>query len=164
MLFGALIQSARVIRYDTQLGMLRLIDMTIVKFMLSTIVSGMIGIYLLSDMGLAELRIKPALLGGNVLGGVLFGFGWGLLGYCPATSVAALAEGRTDAFWGILGLVTGAGLYAEAYPLLSRTVLTWGNLGVVTVPDLLGLNHWVVIAAFVGCAVFFFKWLQQKGF
>ena len=36
-LFGFFLQKARVIRYDKQLGALRLMDMTIVKFMITAI-------------------------------------------------------------------------------------------------------------------------------
>ncbi len=163
MAFGFLLQKARVIRYDKQLGALRLMDMTIVKFMLSTVIVGMVGVYLLHDLGLAELRFKPTVLGGNIIGGILFGIGWGLIGYCPATSVAAFGEGRTDALWGFLGMVTGAGLYAEAYPLMNRTVLTWGDLGMVTIPQLLGVNHWAVIVLFAAAGIFLFRWFERKG-
>ena len=57
-LFGFLLQKGRVLRYDKQIGALRLQDMTIVKFMLSAIVVGMIGTYLLVDLGMAKLSIK----------------------------------------------------------------------------------------------------------
>ena len=43
--FGFIMQKAQVIRYDRQLGALRLQDMTIVKFMLTTILIAMVGIY-----------------------------------------------------------------------------------------------------------------------
>lgn len=162
-LFGILLQKARVIRYDKQLGALRLMDMTIFKFMLSAIIVGMVGVYLLRDLGIVELKFKPTVIGANIIGGLIFGIGWGLLGYCPGTAAGALGEGRTDAFWGILGMTTGAGLYAEAYPLLSRTVLTWGDFGPLTVPQLLGVSHWVVIAPFVILVVFSFRWFERKG-
>jgi uncharacterized protein len=161
-LFGILLQKGRVIRYDKQLGALRLLDMTIVKFMFSTVVVSMIGVYILNDLGLAELKFKPAVLGGNIIGGLLFGVGWGLIGYCPGTGVAAFAEGRTDAFWGILGMVTGAGVYAEVYPWTSRTILTWGDLGTITIPELLNVNHWFVIAFITASAVFLFRWFEKK--
>ncbi len=163
MIFGFLLQKARVIRYDKQLGALRLMDMTIVKFMFSTVLVAMVGVHLLLDLGLADLRMKPAVLGGNILGGLLFGIGWGLIGYCPGTSAGALGEGRTDALWGILGMITGAGLYAEAYPFLSKTVLTWGDFGVITIPEVLGINHWVVIAVFVTGGILLFRWFERKG-
>ncbi len=123
-LFGFLLQKARVVRYDKQLGALRLQDMTTIKFMGSSVLVGMVGIYLLHDLGLAELSIKDMITGAVVIGGLLFGLGWGLLGYCPGTSAAALGEGRVDAFWGILGMIAGAALFAEAYPWLMSTVYT----------------------------------------
>jgi len=162
-LFGFLLQKARVIRYDKQLGALRLMDMTIVKFMLSTVLVAMVGTYLLKDLGLVKLSVKPALLGGVILGGLLFGIGWGLLGYCPGTALGALGEGRFDAFWGILGMLVGAGLYAEAYPFLKETVLTWGNLGKITFPQVLGVNHWIVIAVVVVGGLSLFRWFEKKG-
>lgn len=162
-LFGFLLQKGRVLRYDNQLGALRLIDMTIVKFMLSTIVVGMVGVYLLKDLGLAKLSLKPTLLGANILGGLTFGIGWGLLGYCPGTSAGALGEGRWDALWGILGMLAGAALYAEAYPFMKKTVLTWGDLGMITLPGALGVSQWVVIPAFAIVALLLFTWLEKRG-
>jgi len=162
-LFGFLLQKARVIRYDKQLGALRLIDMTIVKFMLSTVLVAMVGTYLLKDVGVVKLSIKPTLLGGVVLGGLIFGIGWGLLGYCPGTALGALGEGRFDALWGILGMLVGAGLYAESYPFLKKTVLTWGNLGKITFPQVLAVNHWIVIAIVVIGGLLLFRWFEKKG-
>lgn len=162
-LFGFFLQRARVIRYDKQLGALRLMDMTIVKFMITNILVGMVGVYLLKDLGWATLSIKPTILGGNILGGLIFGFGWGFLGYCPGTSAGALGEGRWDALWGILGMLAGAALFAEAYPVLKKTVLTWGNFGEVTLPKALHLNHWVIIPLLVIGGLILFRWFEKKG-
>jgi uncharacterized protein len=162
-LFGFLLQKGRVLRYDKQLGALRLMDMTIVKFMLSSVVVGMVGVYLLQDLGLAKLSIKTLLLGPIIIGGVLFGLGWGLLGYCPGTSMGAVGEGRWDAVWGILGMIVGAGLFAEAYPWLKASVYTWGNYGKLTIPQMLGVSHWVVIPVFIVVVVLLFRWFEKKG-
>lgn len=161
--FGFLLQKGRVLRYDKQLGALRLQDMTIVKFMFSSVLVGMVGVYLLVDFELAKLSIKTTVLGGNVFGGLLFGVGWGLLGYCPGTSAGALAEGRWDAFWGILGMLAGAALFAEAFPFMQQTVLTWGVLGKITLPQVLGVNHWVVIILFVVAGAALFRLIEKKG-
>jgi uncharacterized membrane protein YedE/YeeE len=162
-LFGFLLQKGRVLRYDKQLGALRLLDMTIVKFMLSSVIVGMVGIYLLHDFGLAKLSIKTTILGSTIIGALIFGLGWGLLGYCPGTSMGAVGEGRWDAVWGILGMIVGAGLFAEAYPMLKETVYTWGNLGKITLPQMLGINHWVIIPIFIGFALLLFRWFEKKG-
>lgn len=161
--FGFLLQKAQVIRYDKQLGALRLMDMTIVKFMLSNIIVGMIGIYLLNDMGVVKLSVKATSVGANVLGGILFGLGWGLLGYCPGTSAGALGEGRWDALWGIGGMLVGASIFAHTYPALKDTVYTWGNFGKITLPQVLGINHWIVIIVLVIAYVALFRWFERKG-
>ena len=162
-IFGFLLQKGRVIRYDKQLGALRLIDMTIVKFMLSTILMAMVGVYLLKDLGIAKLSVKPTILGGNIIGGLVFGFGWGLLGYCPGTSLGALGEGRWDAAWGILGMLTGAAIFAEAFPVLKNSVLKWGVYGKITIPQILGINHWIIIVLFVIISILLFRWFEKKG-
>ena len=161
-LFGFLLQRGQVLRYDVQLGALRLRDMTIVKFMLSAIVVGMIGTYLLVDLGLAKLSIKPMIVGSIVIGGLLFGVGWGLFGYCPGTSMGAVGEGRLDGIWGIAGMLAGAALFAEAFPFLKTTVLKWGDFGKITLPQVLGVNHWMVIIPFAIGTVFLFRWLEKN--
>lgn len=161
-IFGFLLQKGRVIRYDRQLGALRLIDMTIVKFMLSTILVAMVGVYLLKDLGIAKLSVKPTVLGGNIIGGLIFGIGWGFLGYCPGTSLGALGEGRWDAVWGILGMLAGAALFAEFYPALKNTVLKWGVYGKITIPEILGVNHWIIIVLFIIGGILLFWWFEKK--
>jgi len=162
-LFGFLLQKGRVLRYDKQLGALRLIDMTIVKFMLTSIMVGMVGIYLLRDLGLVELSVKSTILGAVIPGGLIFGIGWGFLGYCPGTSMGALGEGRWDALWGVLGMLAGAGLYAEAYPFMKSTLLTVGNYGKLTLPQALGVSHWIIIPLFVIGCLALFRWFEKKG-
>jgi uncharacterized protein len=162
-LFGFLLQRGSVLRYDRQLGALRFMDMTIVKFMFSTVLVGMVGVYALKDFGMATLAIKPMIMGAIIPGGLLFGLGWGLLGYCPGTSVGAVAEGRWDGLSGVLGMLVGAGLYAEAYPTLKRTLLTWGDYGKITLPQALGLNHWIIIMFFIISGLLMFYWFEKKG-
>ncbi|MEN6466314.1 MAG: DUF6691 family protein [Syntrophaceae bacterium] len=162
-IFGFLLQKGRVIRYDKQIGALLLKDMTIVKFMLTSILVAMAGVYLLVDLGMAKLSLKATVLGGNIIGGLIFGVGWGLLGYCPGTQMGALGEGRWDALWGIFGMLAGAALFAEFYPALKGTVLTWGDLGRITIPQVLQINHWLVIAAMVVLGILLFRWFEKKG-
>lgn len=161
-LFGFFLQRGQVLRYDKQIGALRLMDMTILKFMLTAIFVGSVGIYLLKDLGLVKLSIKSTVLGATIIGGLIFGLGWGLLGYCPGTSMGAIGEGRWDGLWGLLGMLAGAAVYAETYPLMKRTVLTWGDLGKITLPGILGINHWIVVPVFVLAGVGLFYWFEKK--
>jgi uncharacterized membrane protein YedE/YeeE len=137
-------------------------DMTILKFMLTAIFVGTVGIYLLYDSGLAQLSIKSTILGATIVGGLLFGIGWGLLGYCPGTSIGAIGEGRWDGVWGVLGMLVGGALYAEAYPLMKNSLLSWGDLGKITLPGVLSINHWFVIIIFIFFGIGLFMFFEKK--
>jgi len=144
--FGFFLQKGQALKYDKQLGMLRFKDFTILKVMVSAILVGMVGIYFFVDMGIGKLNLKPTILGANIIGGLIFGLGWGMLGYCPGTAVGATGEGRFDAFWGgVFGMLVGAGIFAEVYPLIQDNFLKWGMLGKLTIPKVFGINHWIAI-------------------
>ncbi|MDX9976136.1 MAG: YeeE/YedE thiosulfate transporter family protein [FCB group bacterium] len=160
--FGFLLQKGRVLRFEKQVGAMLLRDMTIVKFMMSSILVGMVGLYALKTMGVIELSHKPMNLGGIVIGGLLFGTGWAVMGYCPGTSVGALGEGRWHALFAIAGMMTGAALYAELYPALLKTVLAWKDFGKVGLPETLGVSPWIIIAAFWLGTIALFAWFEKK--
>lgn len=162
-LFGALLQQGRVLRFEKQVGAMLLKDMTILKFMLSAIIVGMIGINLVADLGIVAYKIKSTYVGANLIGGILFGAGWAVMGYCPGTSVGALGEGRWHAVWAILGMLVGAAIYAELYPVMKKTILSWGDFGKVTLPQTLGINQWIIIPMLILGTIFLFRWFEKKG-
>jgi len=162
-IFGFLLQKGQVLRYDKQLGALRFLDMTIMKFMLSAILVAMIGLYGLYEFGLIKFSIKETIIGGNIIGGLLFGIGWAVVGYCPGTAVGALAEGRWDALFGLVGMLVGAAFFAEAYPLVKATILTWGNYGKITIPAVLSVGSWPVIAVITAGFLGLFWFFEKQG-
>ncbi len=161
-IFGFLLQKAQVLRYDKQLGALRLIDMTIFKFMMSAIVVGSIGIYLFKDLGVIQLSMKSTSIGAQVVGGLLFGIGWGLLGYCPGTAAGAVGEGRIDGLWGVLGMLCGGALYAVIYPFMKAHIISIGKYGKIGVPQLIGINHWIVTIALAVLTILLFRFFEKK--
>lgn len=163
LLFGFFLQKGEVLRFERQIGFMLLKDMTIIKFMMTAVLVGMVGIYACHAAGLISLSVKATNLAAIAVGGLLFGIGWAIAGYCPGTSVGALAEGRIHAIWAILGMLTGAALYAEAYPLMKQTLLAWGNFGKITLPQVLGLSPWVIIVPFILVSLGLFAWFEKKG-
>ncbi len=161
--FGALLQQGRVLRFEKQVGAMLLKDMTIMKFMMSAILVGMIGIYLLVSMEIVKLSPKPTLLGALIVGGALFGAGWAVMGFCPGTSVGAVGEGRWHALWAIAGMIAGAALYAEAYAHLQKSLLAWGNFGKITLPGVLGMSPWAVIPVVAVVFILVFVFFEKKG-
>ncbi|MCA9168673.1 MAG: YeeE/YedE family protein [Planctomycetales bacterium] len=155
-LFGFLLQKGQVTKYRTIVGQFLLKDFTMLKVMLTAVIVGGFGVYALNSMELTALHIKPLVMGGIVMGGVIFGVGMAVLGYCPGTGVAALAEGKRDAIFGVLGMLVGAAIYAEVFPWFRDHVLTLGDYGKVTLADLTGLPAlaWLAIIA-IGSGLLF---------
>ncbi len=161
--FGFLLQAGGVLRFDRQVGALLFKDMTIVKFMLSAILVGSVGLQMMADAGVIVFSHKAMNMGGVIVGGLLFGAGWALAGYCPGTAVGAVGEGRWTALFVIAGMLVGAALYAEAYPFLKNSVLAWKNYGAISLPKLVGAPPWRCIAVLWGAGVVTFVWCEFKG-
>lgn len=162
-LFGFLLQKGRVLRFEKQVGAMLLKDMTILKFMLSAILVGMVGIALLKDAGIITLSHKPMNLGAVLFGGALFGTGWAVMGYCPGTSIGALGEGRWHAVFAVAGMVAGAAIYAELFPFIKSTVLTWKDFGKISLPEVFGVSSWIIISLFWVGTISLFFWFEKKG-
>jgi len=135
--FGFVIFKTGASRYENILKMLLLKDFKILKFMMTTVMVASLGIFLLDRV----LYIAPTQILRLVTGGLIFGVGFALLGYCPGTGMVALGEGKKDAWYGILGGLTGTAIFAHFYPALNRILIEPYNYGKLTVHGILGLNY-----------------------
>ncbi|GMV45292.1 MAG: hypothetical protein AMXMBFR66_06900 [Pseudomonadota bacterium] len=124
-------------------------DMAVVKVMFSAIVTALAGLFVLSAAGLmdlSELYVEPTNLAAQALGGLVFGAGFIVGGYCPGTSIAALATGRKDGLAFALGMLAGVMAYAEFTPGIEAWIKA-GSLGELTLPTLtgIGMGWWVLV-------------------
>jgi hypothetical protein len=119
-----------------------LYDMAVVKVMFTAIVTAMVGIATLAGMGaldLAELYVEPTFLTAQLVGGLVFGAGFIIGGYCPGTTIAAMASGRKDGYAFAAGMLAGVMAYAE----LSPGIETWIRASAtpnLTLPGLTGVS------------------------
>ena len=149
LIFGFLLQKGGVAKYHILLGVLLLEDFTVVKVMLTAIIVGCIGVFSLQALGLVKLHVKPTRYAANILGGLIFGVGFGLIGYCPGTGAAALGQGNWDAIAGITGLMVGSYLFAEASGWLGKTLMKVGDRGKLMLPEVFGVKLPVFLFVFV---------------
>ncbi len=162
--FGFLLQKGGATRYDVIIRQLLLQDFTVVKIMLSAVVTGMIGVHLLKSMKMARLHLKSGSLGQNVIGGLIFGIGFGLLGYCPGTVAGAAGQGALDAiFGGIVGMLIGAGIFAAIFPKLQKRILGIGYFGELSLAQFLKINEWLVIMILCAAIVALLFAMEKSG-
>ncbi len=163
-IFGFLLHKGGATKYDVIIGQLLLQDNTVVKIMMSAVLVGMPGIFLMKKFGWVDFEVKFGSLGKNIIGGLIFGLGFGLLGFCPGTIAGAVGNGTLDAVLGGLpGIILGSGLYAAAFPKLRNGILKWGDYGQLTLPQLLKVNEWVVIIPLMVLISAFFLVLELNG-
>lgn len=160
-IFGFLLQKGGVAKYNVLIGALLLEDLTVMKVMLTAIAIGTVGVFFLHSWGLIELHVKPTRYAANILGGLIFGVGFGLLSYCPGTGAAALGQGNFDALAGVAGLMTGSYLFAEFSGYLDRTLLKIGDRGKLQLPMLLGVSNAMFLLFWIPLLVLILIGLNQ---
>ncbi len=164
MIFGFLLQRGGVTKYDVIIGQLLLDDFTVLKVMLSAVLLGMFGIHAMKSLGWVELHPKPGSFGMSVLGGLIFGVGFAVLGYCPGTIAGAVGNGYLDALaGGLAGIILGAGIFAALYTRIRGGILQKGFWGDITLPKLLGVNQWVVVFPVGVIIVLLLYWIESAG-
>jgi uncharacterized membrane protein YedE/YeeE len=148
--FGFLLQKGRVAKFPVIVGQFVLKDWTVVKIMSVAVVIGSIGVYLLHQLNMINLEIKPFQIGGIVIGGLLFGIGITILGYCPGTTVVACGEGHRDALVGVIGMLSGAAIFVSLYSQFQMLMKSLGDMGKITFPQITATSPWMWI---IGIAI-----------
>ena len=115
-LFGAILQYSKLNRFNTISGMALLTDFTMAKAIVVAIGFGIIILNIEIGLGFASYHIKPLLLGGILTGGIIFGIGMAILGYCPGTLAISIGEGSLDALIGLIGAMAGGVVYTVLVP------------------------------------------------
>ena len=144
-------------------GVFYLTDFTVPKVMFSAIATAAVGLYLMADLQLIDISrvwIVPTFFWPQIVGGGLFGLGFVVSGYCPGTAVTGLSSGRIDALFTLIGVGVGSLVFAFFFPLLEN-FYNASAMGGVTLPQLLGINHWLVVVSVVAIAVGMFFIIER---
>jgi hypothetical protein len=161
--FGVFLQKAGVTRYDVIIGQLLLVDFTVLKVMLSAVVVGTVGVHFMHGRGLVNLHIRSGSFGSAAVGGLIFGAGFALLGYCPGTVAGATGQGGMDALvGGVTGLILGSWIFAVLEPRLTP-FLSRGEFRHRTLQEVVHLGTWQTIVPVIALILALFAVLQWLG-
>ncbi|HEX5972003.1 MAG TPA: YeeE/YedE thiosulfate transporter family protein [Gemmatimonadaceae bacterium] len=144
---GALIQRVGASSPRMILASLRLENVAIMKFMATTIAVGTVVAYAMSYFVPMHFDVKPTYVIGVVVGGLIFGTGFAVGGYCPGTCVVGVGEGRRDAIAAVVGGIAGALLFTLVYTLIEAPLIKPMSYGKITLFGMLHLPPMIVAVA-----------------
>ncbi len=124
--FGFILHKVGATNPNKIVGFLRLTDLHLAKVILFAIGFSSLLLFILLAVGLIDpvhISVKAS-YAGVIVGGAIFGIGFGLGGYCPGTTLAALGAGRKDSMFMILGGLVGAWVYVLVFGWL-ETNMSW---------------------------------------
>ncbi|MCG6186669.1 YeeE/YedE thiosulfate transporter family protein [Maribellus maritimus] len=152
-IFGGILQYAKLNKFNTISGVATLSDLTVAKAIAMAVGLGAILLNVSIGMGWAGYHVKPFVVGGIILGGLIFGVGMAILGYCPGTLAISLGEGSTDALVGIIGGLFGGLIYTVLLPSIQG--ILGPDLGKISVNSIAGGNSAAFYAATVVLGLIF---------
>jgi rhodanese-related sulfurtransferase len=161
--FGATLEMAGFGNSKKLAAQFYLKDLTVFKVMFTAIIVACVLIFLSSSIGLLDYNliwVPPTYLWPGIAGGLIMGVGFIVGGFCPGTSLVAMATGKVDGAFFILGALTGIFLFGET--ISSYAVFFESSyMGRFTLPELFGVSYGVVVVAVVVMALFMF-WGGEK--
>lgn len=133
-IFGGIIQYTRVDKFEKIAGFSMLKDTIIPKMLFLTVGLTSIGLYFMIDAGQAHYHVKPIIVQGLIIGGILFGASMAILGKCPGTGPVSIAEGRIDVLVGAIGGLLGGLVFTLYYDDFFKPLMG-ESLGKSILPD-----------------------------
>ena len=113
-LFGIILVKSEVVSWFRIQEMFRFESFHMYGIIGSAIVVGAISILIIKRFGIKSIggeeinpKPKPFNKKGNIIGGIIFGLGWGLIGACPGPLYAIFGAGYTSYILAIVGALAG---------------------------------------------------------
>ena len=142
-------------------------DFAVLKVFFTAAVVSVIGLYYmdyLSFVDISQLYVQPTYLWAAIIGGMIMGVGFLSGGFCPGTSLCAVAIGKIDGMVFTVGLMIGILIFSESFSVLEPFFET-SNLGHVTLVESLGISpYWIILSITVIAllAFAFSDWVRSK--
>jgi uncharacterized membrane protein YedE/YeeE len=126
-------------------------DLTVFKVMFTAIITAMLGLFWFSWFGLIDLslvRVLPTYLVPQLVGGLIFGVGFVMGGYCPGTCCVASITGKMDGWVHLMGMFAGIFIFGELFPYISNWYAST-SMGEITLSQIFNLSHGAMVMLIV---------------
>jgi uncharacterized membrane protein YedE/YeeE len=122
-------------------------DFAVLKVFFTAALVAVIGVYYMDYLGyldVNQLYVHPTYLWGAIIGGIIMGVGFVAGGFCPGTSLTAVAIGKIDAIVYVGGIMVGVFIFSELYSVF-EPIYDGYFYGNITLEDSLGINpYWFI--------------------
>jgi hypothetical protein len=164
--FGFILEQAGFSSAKKLVGLFYGYDFTVLRVFFTAGITAMTGVLLMGHYGLIDtdvIYVNPTFVNSALLGGVIMGAGFIIGGFCPGTSVCALAIGKLDALAFIIGAVLGVWVFMESFPLLEG-LYNANNMGQVRISEYLGMPDitFGVLLALMAVGAFIATWFVEN--
>ncbi len=142
-------------------------DFAVLKVFFTAAVVSVIGLYYMDYLNwidISQLYVHPTYLWAAIIGGIIMGIGFVTGGFCPGTSLCAVAIGKIDGIVFTIGLMIGIFIFSESFNVL-EPLFDGSNLGNITLVDSLGVSpYWIIfIFTIIALVAFpFSDWVRSK--
>jgi rhodanese-related sulfurtransferase/uncharacterized membrane protein (DUF485 family) len=134
-------------------------ELTVLKVMFGAIVTAMVLLFTMIGLGLLDYNgiwVNPTYLSSGILGGLIMGVGFIVGGFCPGTSLVAMATRKLDGLFFVMGGLFGIFLFGETERYFDYWWNNSGYLGRLTIQDWLNVPTGAVVMGIVLMALFMF--------
>lgn len=130
-------------------------DFVVIRVFITAVSVSMVSLLYLDYLGFLDfslLYVLPTYLPAQIVGGIIMGIGFLMGGFCPGTSLTALAIGKVDGIVFTAGIWIGILVFSEMFPLF-EDFYNSGYLGHVTLMDQFGLDPYTFAFGFAVFAI-----------
>ena len=167
MAFGYVLESAGFSSSRKLAGVFYGYDFTVLRVFFTAAITAMVGLLYFGYMGwidISMIYVNETFIYATLIGGVIMGLGFIMGGFCPGTSICAVAIGKIDAMIFTVGMFLGILIFSETFPLFENLYYA-EPLGPVKVFDVLGMSEGLfafllIIVALVAFVVT--AWIQKR--
>jgi len=133
-------------------------DFAVIRMFFTATLVAIIGLLYMGYFGWINynvLFVHPTFVISALVGGVIMGFGFIMGGFCPGTSLTAVAIGKLDGWVFTIGLFLGIFLFSETFPFIEKYYYG-GDLGHITITEYFNISPGVFVLGFTIMAVALF--------
>lgn len=162
-IFGFLLHQTKVSKFNKIINQFLLKDFTMIRVMISAIITGIIILYSAYYLGFINIIPMPHSSTISVIvGGLILGIGLAISGYCPGTTFAAIGQGSKNAIFAAVGLFIGAGIYAELHKWFESNLFQNAIANITTLPQIFKLSPSIFILLFITLLISFLYLIKNK--